>query len=174
VALSGPSGGFMPVQLPISSLPRKWKESRNVPAATIKALEKGSSTHVDLLAVELDLQRCRDLGLMLGAGLVVYGDRADMVAEALNCVEFFRNESCGKCVPCRIGSQMIVEIAEELYGRRIASSEFAECTDLANELVKVMGMTSICGLGMVAGKPLASLLQFFRSEAEGYLVPKTR
>jgi NADH:ubiquinone oxidoreductase subunit F (NADH-binding) len=172
VALSGPSGGFLPAQLPVSSLARGWKEK--LPAASVEALQKSSSTHVDLRAVELDLQRTRDMGLMLGAGLVVYGERADMVAEALNCVEFFRNESCGKCVPCRIGSQKIVEIAAALYGRRIAGSEFAERASLVNELVKTMELTSICGLGMVAGKPLASLLQFFRNEVERYLVPTPR
>ena len=42
---------------------------------------------------------------MLGAAFVVYGDRADMVEKALNCVEFYRNESCGKCVPCRMGAK---------------------------------------------------------------------
>jgi formate dehydrogenase beta subunit len=168
VALSGPSGGFLPAQLPVSSLARGWKEK--LPEATVAALQKNSPASLDLLAVELDLQRCRDMGLMLGAGLVVYGDRADMVAEALNCVEFFRNESCGKCVPCRIGSQKIVEIAAALHGRRIAGSEFAEQASLVNELVKTMELTSICGLGMVAGKPLSSLLQFFRHEVERCLL----
>ena len=169
VALSGPSGGFLPAQLPATSLSRSWKEK--LPPATVEALQKTSPTQLDLLAVELDLQRCRDMGLMLGAGLVVYGDRADMVAEALNCVEFFRNESCGKCVPCRIGSQKIVEIATELNGRRIAAAGFAEQANLVTELVKTMELTSICGLGMVAGKPLSSLLQFFRDEVDRYLVP---
>ena len=51
---------------------------------------------------------------MMGAGMVVYAEGRDMTAAALNCLEFFRNESCGKCVPCRIGSQKLVEIAEDL------------------------------------------------------------
>jgi NADH:ubiquinone oxidoreductase subunit F (NADH-binding)/NADH:ubiquinone oxidoreductase subunit E len=169
IALSGPSGGFLPAALPANTLSRTWKEK--IPAATVAALQKNDPVLLDLLAVELDLQRCRDMGIMLGAGIVVYGDRADMVAEALNCVEFFRNESCGKCVPCRIGSQKIVEIATALHAHRISANDFAERASLVNELVRTMELTSICGLGMVAGKPLASLLQYFKHEVDRYLAP---
>ena len=169
VALSGPSGGFLPARLPIGALPRSWKEK--LPAASVAALQKQGSTHLDLLAVELDLQRCREMDLMLGAGIVVYGDQADMVVQALNCVEFFRNETCGKCVPCRVGSQKIVEIAAALHGRRMAQSHFGGQASLVHELVRTMELTSICGLGMVAGKPFSSLLQYFGDEVERYLLP---
>ena len=75
---------------------------------------------LDILDLPLDpslLQPFPDF--MLGAAFVVYGDDADMLAEALNCVEFYRNESCGKCVPCRLGTQKMVEmIGDLLAGRR--------------------------------------------------------
>jgi len=169
VALSGPSGGFVPAQFPVRALPPGWKDK--LPPTSVDALLTQDPTRPDVLAIELDLQRCRDLGIMLGAGIVVYGDRADMVSETLNCVEFFRNETCGKCVPCRIGSQKIVEFAEALRKRQIPGLRFVEQASLVNELVKTMELTSICGLGMVAGKPLTSLLQFFPGEVQRYLAP---
>ena len=51
---------------------------------------------------------------MLGAAFVAIGSDACMVDFALNCVRFYRNESCGKCVPCRVGSQKLVDLLDEI------------------------------------------------------------
>ena len=48
--------------------------------------------------------------MMLGAAFVAYDDRRNMAEQAVNCTEFYRNESCGKCVPCRIGSQKLAQM----------------------------------------------------------------
>ncbi|RLS78986.1 MAG: hypothetical protein DWI03_02985 [Planctomycetota bacterium] len=87
-----------------------------------------------------------------------------MAVEAVNCSQFFRDESCGKCVPCRIGSQKIVELGEELLAGRVDDSAFTDREQLAGELSRAMEMTSICGLGMVAAKPFQSALQFFAAD----------
>ena len=62
---------------------------------------------LDILDLELELNCFRALSptAALGAGVVVYDESRDMVVEAVRSLEFYRNESCGKCVPCRIGSQ---------------------------------------------------------------------
>ena len=166
-APSGPSGGFMPAKLPVSSLPRGWE--KRAPAPLQAAVAAAGGTHLDILDLQLDLQRFRDLGLAIGAGMVVYNDTRDMVAEAVNCSEFFRDESCGKCVPCRLGSEKIVEIGHELAGRRFDPQALAAQQLLVHELTRAMEMTSICGLGMVAAKPLQSVFEFFPADVEAHL-----
>ena len=161
-APSGPSGGFLPPRIPVGALPRGWE--KRAPAE----LNTGADT-IDLLDIQLDLQRFRDLGLALGAGIVVYDDSRDMAAEALNCSEFFRDESCGKCVPCRIGSEKVTEIGARLVAGSIPAAAFPAQRDLINDLTRAMEMTSICGLGMVAAKPLQSALQFFPDDIQRHV-----
>ena len=161
-APSGPSGGFLPARLPVAALPRGWE--KRAPTDLVEKVAAAGGTHLDILDLQLDLQRFRDLGLAIGSGLVVYDDSRDMAVEAVNCSQFFRDESCGKCVPCRIGSQKIVELGEELLAGRIDGSAFTDREQLAGELSRAMEMTSICGLGMVAAKPFQSALQFFAAD----------
>jgi hypothetical protein len=122
------------------------------------------ATHLDILDLELDLQLFRDLGLMLGAGMVIYGEWADMVDQALNAVQFFRNESCGKCVPCRIGTQKLVDLGAGLVERRYDEAGLASTESLIGEIKSTLELTSICGLGMVAANPIASVFAHFRDE----------
>ena len=166
-APSGPSGGFLPARLPVKELGRGWESK--APARLVEKIQRGGGTHLDLLDLDLDLQRFRDLGLMLGAGLVVYNEQTDLIQQALNCVEFYRNESCGKCVPCRIGSQKIVEISQQLCDFGFDPQRFVAAQTLVDELARAMEMTSICGLGVVAPKPLTSAIHFFSGDLARYL-----
>ena len=84
-----------------------------------------------------------------------------MLSEALACSRFFRYESCGKCVPCRIGSQKITEMGERLASGGVSAVELPILRETASELSHVMKSTSICGLGQVASNPIRSLLRFF-------------
>ena len=136
VATSGPSGGFVP----------RWLADAKDPAKK-----------TDLLDVPLDIDAYRGLRLALGAGIVVYGADADLAAVAVNATEFFRNESCGKCVPCRVGSQKLVEIGTELL--RGADPKKHGAT--VRELERALEQTAICALGPSAAKPLATLLRYF-------------
>jgi NADH:ubiquinone oxidoreductase subunit F (NADH-binding) len=137
VATSGPSGGF---------LPPKLKDAKN------------PDRMISLLDVEMDIDAFRGIRASLGAGLVVYAGGPDMLDQAVNATEFFRNESCGKCVPCRVGSQKLVEIGWRV---RAGRADVAEERTTVRELDRAMELTSICGLGQVAPKPLATALQFF-------------
>jgi NADH:ubiquinone oxidoreductase subunit F (NADH-binding) len=142
VATSGPSGGFVPRMV-----------STGGPRETAK--------FADILDAQLDIDAFRKLGLALGAGLAVYARGADMTAAAVNATAFYRNESCGKCVPCRVGSQKLLDIGRGLLGRTISQDEQLATKQVVGELDKALGQTSICGLGPSASKPLVSLLQYF-------------
>jgi formate dehydrogenase/NADH-quinone oxidoreductase subunit F len=98
----------------------------------------------------LDWDSLREAGSALGsAAVLVVGDGADLLDVAANLTAFFRNESCGKCVPCRIGTEKAVKI--------IRSREPAALARL-RDLHEAMQATSICGLGQAALIPVTSLL----------------
>jgi formate dehydrogenase beta subunit len=159
IATSGPSGGFLPAVLDMSQVPRKFVEG-----LVKRGVVAEGAIRFDILDLPLDpslLQPFPDF--MLGAAFVVYGDDADMLIEALNCVEFYRNESCGKCVPCRLGTQKMVEMVGDLL-RGKGHDELATLDDLAQTML----LTAICGLGQIAANPLRSALRYFRADLEKY------
>jgi NADH:ubiquinone oxidoreductase subunit F (NADH-binding)/NADH:ubiquinone oxidoreductase subunit E len=158
IATSGPSGGFFPAFIKTADLPARFVQERLPPGAA----------GLDILNLTLDLNSLAALGGMLGAAFVVYGHRADMVEQALNCVEFYRNETCGKCVPCRLGSQKLVELLTALRSGALPRGQLAGIPELA----ETMYLTSICGLGQVAANPITSVLKFFPEEVERYLTPE--
>ena len=153
-APSGPSGGYLPAILTPSDLPARRR--RNFPAGR---------NEVSLVELPLDKAEFDALGLLLGAGLCVVAatpgvdPAARMLDIALNATRFFRNESCGKCVPCRIGSQKLVQIGEELVKGPTDPGRRAGLFDLVRELQETMEQTSICSLGTSAPKPMASLYE---------------
>ena len=102
---------------------------------------------------------------MLGAAFVAIGDRADIVDMALNCVQFYRNESCGKCVPCRMGSQKLALLIEDMLHHKFPAQNLPMVDDLAF----TMGQASICGLGQVAANPILTVMRFFREDLNKYL-----
>jgi NADH:ubiquinone oxidoreductase subunit F (NADH-binding) len=114
-----------------------------------------------LLGWEDEIKQGRKQDLMLGAGLVVYSEEANLLSQAVNATEFFRNESCGKCVPCRIGSEKLVEVGLDLLKQRKGEQVATMSSDEVYELDHVMQQASICGLGQVAGKPLTTWLDYF-------------
>ena len=108
----------------------------------------------------------REFMQVLGAGMMVYADRPgrrpDMLAQALSATRFYRRESCGKCVPCRVGCQKLVEIGEGLsLGRPKDPSEIHRIYELVQDLSETLELTSICGLGTSAPKPLSSYMTYF-------------
>jgi NADH:ubiquinone oxidoreductase subunit F (NADH-binding)/NADH:ubiquinone oxidoreductase subunit E len=195
VATSGPSGGLLPALIPVK-VPadpgeyEKWMTAaigkqrtpadREVMAWFLVTHLPAGSAHLDLRAVPMDLNFYRNIhGVlrlpvepMLGAGLAVYAEGADVLDHALNYTRFYRNESCGKCVPCRIGSQKLVEIGTELLSKRDRGeltavgpkSEVEGVRADVTELTRTLQQTSICGLGFVAPIPLATALAYFEAD----------
>ncbi len=130
-------------------------------AAVALSGPSGGLSSLSARDLPLDINVSRAMGFMLGGGLVVYGDRCDIVAEALTCSRFFRNESCGKCVPCRIGSQKVTEMIDQIARGNVSTDSLPVIRNTVAELGSVMEATSICGLGQVASNPARTLLKFF-------------
>jgi formate dehydrogenase beta subunit len=114
--------------------------------------------------VPLDFGSLREAGSMLGSGaLVVVAEGTDLLAAATNVLRFFRDESCGKCVPCRVGSSK----AHQILTDHLAAGGGPDDVDARiTELEQVMRRTSICGLGQVALGPVASVLRLTGSKGE--------
>ena len=109
------------------------------------------------LDVPLDFGTLAEAGSMLGSGaVVVMAEGTDPLAAATNVLRFFRNESCGKCVPCRVGSTKAYDLLEDTLSAGAALSDDRRSRLL--ELEAVMRKTSICGLGQVALGPVVSVL----------------
>jgi len=119
--------------------------------------------------VRLDFKALADAGSMMGSGaLVVCAEDTCMLDMALNSTQFFRNESCGKCVPCRVGSQKMVDL---LAGWTRGDGS-PDDLGLIDELSDAMRLTSICGLGQVVPAPISSVLKHFRAEIEAHTLKR--
>jgi NADH:ubiquinone oxidoreductase subunit F (NADH-binding)/NADH:ubiquinone oxidoreductase subunit E len=116
----------------------------------------------DKLDVPLDFDALAKAGSMLGSGaMVVLAEGTDLLAAATNVLRFFRDESCGKCVPCRAGSTKAHQI---LSGLISAGGGAGEVDERIPQLEETMRRTSICGLGQVALGPVLSVLRLTGQE----------
>ena len=168
VATSGPSAGFLPAAIPLDAFsPRVQKK-----LAEHKLVAAGGK-EFELRRLPLELGVVRDLNLMLGGGIVVYAEGADLVDQAVACLRFYQSESCGKCVPCRIGSTKMLEIGEAIQRKELTAAEvevlLSNSGGLVLELSQAMAETAICGLGNVAPNPLRTLLSYFPGDLQPYL-----
>jgi len=173
IAPSGPSGGFLPAKLTTArGLPRNHTEKKEWQSLAARRGFDPAATELDVLDLELELNLFRALSptQALGAGLVVYAEGRDMAAEAVRSAEFFRNESCGKCVPCRAGSQKLASLGSHLLDGGIAADRWKnELTPLITELGKAIEMASICGLGRSVPMPWRTLITFFPDDIARHL-----
>lgn len=173
LAPSGPSGGFLPAKLTArAGLPRAHVENKAWQALAERRGFDPNATELDILDLELELNLFRALSptQALGAGLVVYAEGRDMAAQALNSIEFFRNESCGKCVPCRLGAQKMASLATNLVAGQISSQRWEnELVPLVSEMGKAIEMASICGLGRSVPVPLRSAINYFGDDVAQHL-----
>ncbi len=126
-----------------------------------------------MVDVKLDFKALADAGSMLGSGAIVVCDEDTcMLDMALNSIKFYRNESCGKCVPCRMGSQKMVEMIARWTQGGVSESQFAADLKLVDDLSAAMSQTSICGLGQIVPAPIQSVLKHFRAEVDAHVLKK--
>src|SRR6185295_14004855 len=131
-----------------------------------------AASELDILDLELELNLFRALSptQALGAGLVVYAEDRDMTEEAVNSIEFFRNESCGKCVPCRLGSQKLASLGSHLLDGKVSAAAWKdEVLPLVKEMGKAIELASICGLGRSVPIPLMTAAAFFEDDVTKHL-----
>ena len=128
-----------------------------------------------LLDVPADYGKLQELGAMMGSGgLVVMDERSCMVDVAKYFMEFIRNESCGKCSPCREGTtrmhEILVALTERPVGEEVRRLERFRGLLHLEELAETIKETSLCGLGQSAANPVLSTLRFFRDEYEAHVM----
>jgi len=100
---------------------------------------------------------------LLGSGAVtVFREGRDVIDFAYRTMEFFNEESCGKCTPCREGTEVMVEV----LGRMVKGEAAEEDIRILEELSKAMMDSSLCGLGQAAPIPVLDTLKYFRNEYE--------
>ena len=122
-----------------------------------------------MMNLRLDFKSMSAAGSMLGSGAIVAcAEGRCMLDMALNSIRFFRNESCGKCVPCRVGSQKMVDILIGWSHGKGTPEDFQMVLDITEALK----LTSICGLGQFAHQPISTVMQYFREEVEAHVFDK--
>jgi NADH-quinone oxidoreductase subunit F len=125
------------------------------PKAVLMGGAAGSFLRPDQLDLPLSFEGAREAGTTLGSGVViVYGLEANLVDAVLRIAEFFRDESCGQCVPCRIGTVRQEEALHRLASGKTNGDEIAVLADLT----QVMRDASICGLGQTAANAVDSAI----------------
>jgi NADH-quinone oxidoreductase subunit F len=121
------------------------------------------------LNAEVDYDSLIKAGAMMGSGgLVVMDETTCMVDIARFFLNFTRAESCGKCIPCRIGLKIMLEILERITKGEGREGDLETLEDMAYDIKK----SSLCGLGQTAPNPVLSTLRYFRHEYEAHIKEK--
>ena len=131
----------------------------------IKAVQTGGPSGgcipVSKLDTPVDYESLQSLGTIMGSGgMIVIDSETNMVDFAKFYMEFCRDESCGKCVPCRAGTVQMYEILKKLVEGKANERDL----QLLEALAPMVKNTSLCGLGQSAPNPVLSTLRFFREE----------
>ncbi|MCL6591478.1 MAG: FAD-dependent oxidoreductase [Firmicutes bacterium] len=129
----------------------------------------GGCITAEYLNTPVDYDSLVKLGTIMGSGgLITMDEDTCMVDMAKFFMEFIQDESCGKCVPCRLGTKRMLEILE-----RITKGEGREGDiELLEELGGIIRETAVCGLGQTAPNPVLSAIKYFREEYEEHIKDK--
>lgn len=114
-----------------------------------------------LLDVTLDYESLKEIGSIMGSGgLIVMDDSSNMVEVARFFMEFCQSESCGKCVPCRVGTVELTSLLDKFIEKKASKSDY----ELLKNLCEVVQNSSLCGLGQTAPNPVLSTMKYFENE----------
>ncbi len=127
----------------------------------------GTIVPASLQDVPLDFESFRKAGVSLGSGALLVCDEDTCVVDLAKVIlRFFRNECCGKCTPCRIGTLRLYEIVTKISEGRGSMGDLDEMTKISEAMSEV----SNCGLGQTASVALRDILRYFREEVEAHIV----
>jgi NADH-quinone oxidoreductase subunit F len=141
---------------------------RNFKAAQIGG-PSGGCIPKEHLNVPLDYENLGRLGAIMGSGgLIVMDDDSCMVDIARYFIEFVQEESCGKCVPCRVGTKRMLEILNRICEGHGEEGDVERLIDLGNQIRD----TALCGLGQSAPNPVLSTIRYFRHEYDAHIRDK--
>ncbi|MHB9130862.1 MAG: NAD(P)H-dependent oxidoreductase subunit E [Armatimonadota bacterium] len=122
-----------------------------------------------MLDLAVDFDELTKVGSMMGSGgMIVMDDRSCMVDVARYFLNFLREESCGKCTPCREGTLRMFQILDRITRGEGQPDDLA----LLDDLAKTLEAASLCALGSTAANPVMSTLRYFRDEYEAHIVEK--
>jgi len=122
-----------------------------------------------LLDTEIDFKSLTDIGSMMGSGGMIVMDETDcMIDIARFYLEFAQDESCGKCVPCRVGTKRLLEILNKITDGK---GEMEDLEILENLCYDIKD-SSLCGLGQTAPNPVLNTLQYFQDEYIAHIKEK--
>jgi NADH:ubiquinone oxidoreductase subunit F (NADH-binding)/Pyruvate/2-oxoacid:ferredoxin oxidoreductase delta subunit len=150
-----------------------------LPGHRIKAVQMGGPSGgcvpSEYFDTPTDYGSLIELGAMMGSGgMVVMDERTCMVDVARFFMEFIRNESCGKCTPCREGTTRMLEILTSITERPVGDEEkrLERIRGVLHieELASTVKEASLCGLGQTAANPVLSTLRYFRHEYEAHVI----
>ncbi|MBT3218962.1 MAG: FAD-dependent oxidoreductase, partial [Proteobacteria bacterium] len=141
--------------------------------AKIKAVQTGGPSGgcipASLFDLPIDYDSLKKVGSIMGSGgMIVMDDNTCMVDVAKYFMGFLKEESCGKCFPCRKGTQRMYELLDDITSGRGTP----EHLDLLKELAETVRDTTMCGLGQSAPNPVLSTLRYFRHEYERHIHQK--
>jgi ferredoxin len=122
-----------------------------------------------MIDLPVDYEELSKAGSMMGSGgMIVMDDTTCMVDIARYFVDFLKDESCGKCVPCREG---LIQMSE-ILGRIVSGEGREEDIERLEFLAAIMVDASLCALGKTAANPVLSTLRYFRDEYEAHIRDK--
>jgi len=162
----------VPIGMPLGNILFKigggMRDNKKFKSAQIGGPSGGCVTQ-DNLNISTDYESLTKLGAIMGSGgLIAMNEDTCMVDTARFFMDFIKDESCGKCVACRVGTKRMLEILE-----RITRGEGQEGDiELIEELGETIRETAMCGLGQTAPNPVLSTIKYFRDEYEEHIKNK--
>jgi NADH:ubiquinone oxidoreductase subunit F (NADH-binding) len=129
----------------------------------------GGCIPASMVDLNVDYESLSKAGSIVGSGGMIVLDEDDcMVSVAKYFLQFTQQESCGKCVPCRIGTKRLLEIMERITCGDGCEADLDHLIKLGNDIRQ----SSLCGLGMTAPNPVLSTIRYFRDEYEAHIRDK--
>jgi NADH:ubiquinone oxidoreductase subunit F (NADH-binding)/(2Fe-2S) ferredoxin/NAD-dependent dihydropyrimidine dehydrogenase PreA subunit len=129
----------------------------------------GGCLPADCLGLPVDYESLTDAGAMMGSGGLVVADEDNCMVElARFFLNFTKDESCGKCTPCREGNKALLDILTKITKGEGKEEDLVLLEDLANSIKD----TALCGLGNTAPNPVLTTLRYFRDEYEAHIKDK--
>ena len=115
----------------------------------------------------MDFESFRKAGVSLGSGALLVCDQNTCIVDLVKVLlQFFRFESCGKCTPCRVGTQRAYEIVDRISKSQGKLEDLEVLSNLGQEMERVAN----CGLGQTAAVPIRDMLKHFRTETEAHIL----
>ena len=144
-----------------------------LPGRKVKGVQTGGPSGgclpLDKFNTPVDYETLKELGSIMGSGgMIVVDDRVCMVEFARYFLDFVQKESCGKCVPCRVGTKRLLELLSKITRGK---GEISDLKKLA-ELGEAIKNTSLCGLGQTAPNPVLTTLRYFNDEYIAHIADK--